>query len=174
MNAPRILVPEDKARVADQFARDQRRSLVRACTASALAAAAKRPAESVLKAAWPDDHTAAILLKAASSPTDTSGFPGLTGVAALQHLAPASVALQLFDRALKVNLDGIASVKVPFVATPPTASFVAEAGPAPPWCRSRAGNFHCARPQGRQRPLLVLAPQRRALCKEYGSALNHS
>jgi hypothetical protein len=51
------------------------RSLQRAITASVLARIQKSTPEKVLRATWPRDEGAALILKAPVSPTGTSSFP---------------------------------------------------------------------------------------------------
>jgi hypothetical protein len=134
MNAPpRIgipLRPDPAAYVAEQ-----RRSLHRAATAIALTTGRKDlNAEQFLRRAWPDDARAGVILRAATTPTSTttSGLPAVTTVALFRSLAPASAALQLFERGMSVDLTGISAVTMPTLAALPAgAVFVAEGTPAP-------------------------------------------
>ena len=115
----------------NELARAGRMSIARAVTAMALAPSRRLSPADLLRKTWPADDGAAVVLKAAQSPTATANFPSQPIVTALRRLAPASVALRLFEQALQVDLTGLTSVKVPIVATPPTASFVGELSPAP-------------------------------------------
>jgi hypothetical protein len=123
----RALVPEDLARNGA----GQRRSLHRAITALALAAAQRRAPGPILKAAWPNDSAAELVLRAASSPTTMAGFPTVSTVETLPALAPGSAAVQLFRQSLQLDLSGVATVRIPHVAMAPIASFIAEGEPAP-------------------------------------------
>src|SRR5262245_30642954 len=117
----------------DAYAREQRRSFTRAITSMALADAGNwqvDPAD-ILKTAWPNDTQAERVLKAAVSPTSTSSYPSITTASVLQSLAPASASAQLFARCFKVELAGVAKVRMPYVSLAPTAVFVAEGAPAP-------------------------------------------
>src|SRR5262245_13487144 len=103
----------------DALRSERRSSINRAVTAMVLASDRRRPADDILRAAWPRDTAAAAVLKAATSPTRLSDFPAAPRVLTLPDLAPESAALQLFARGLQVDLTGIASVKVPRIDTPP-------------------------------------------------------
>ena len=73
------------------------RSLCRAITASVLARMKDTTPERVLKQSWPRDEHAALLLRAATSPTKTTDFVSFDQVGAFRSLAPGSAALKLFD-----------------------------------------------------------------------------
>jgi hypothetical protein len=108
-----------------------RESFVRCVTAIALAERwGKRPAE-LLKRTWPGDRQAEIFFRAATSPASTDDFPSSEALATLVALAPQSAALRLFEQQLRLQIGANASVRIPNVASPPTAAFVAELSPGP-------------------------------------------
>jgi hypothetical protein len=110
---------------------EHRRSLLRAITAMAMGNAPDSNAMSVLKAAWPRDASAELVLRAATNPTSTADFPSFNTVAVLPRLAPASAALRLFGFGLDLDMRGVSTVLVPFVAMQPHPVFVGEGQPAP-------------------------------------------
>jgi hypothetical protein len=74
------------------------------------------------------------MTKGAVSPTSTASAPALAvqSVRMLRRLAPKSAALRLFDAVMNVDMTGgIATVRIPNVATVPPAKFIAEGEPAP-------------------------------------------
>jgi hypothetical protein len=112
--------------------RADRRSLHRAITAMALSTdVGSRSAEAVLRRTWPNDTTAQTVLKAAVSPTTTSIYPTAIVSNPLVTLAPESAAAQLFAECLHVDLTGVTSVRLPYVAGAPQPGFIAELAPAP-------------------------------------------
>jgi hypothetical protein len=130
----RALVPED----LDLHPAAERRAFHRAITAQALGVLRRSDPARILKGAWPNDRTAAMALqaittRAASPPTMTTDVPMLQveAVRVLPLLAPQSAALQLFSRAISLDLTGVATIRVPNVATILPAKFVSEAGPGP-------------------------------------------
>jgi hypothetical protein len=126
----RPLVPEDLNREA--FARETRRSLVRALTCATLAGLRGGNATDILERTWGgDDHIARLLLRAATTPTSTGSFPAAEGLAGLVLLAPSSGALRLFGEQTKLTLGQNSTVRVPGVGTPPVAPFVPELSPGP-------------------------------------------
>ena len=131
MTHQRPLVPEDLRRDPGALARAGRTSISRAVTSLLLAKSHNMAPGELLRRTWPDDAGAAVVLKAAQDPLATTDFPGQSLVTALRRLAPTSVALRVFEQALQVDLAGLNTVKVPIVATAPTASFVGEMAPAP-------------------------------------------
>jgi hypothetical protein len=111
MNKP--LVPEDikRARPAVYLCRAAAASLKSFVTGASPVNAAR--------AMWGDDRITDIILRAVSSPA-TTGTPGwaqsLAGVAILdlvQSITSLSAAADVIDRALKLNMDGIAEYRVP-------------------------------------------------------------
>jgi hypothetical protein len=113
----------------------ERRTTLRAVTALVLAAKRNASAESILKAAWPDDRRALAVLRAVVSPLSTAqmtgDFPPLDVIGLFRSLAPTSAALALLGRGRMVDLTGLTSVAVPSVASVPQAPFVAEGEPGP-------------------------------------------
>ena len=106
-----------------------------ACALSELQEQRTNP-RTILKSHWPGDDRAAVLLKAAVSPTSTtnSGLPAATSVATWRSLAPNSAAWRLFDHpsALRLDLSGFNTIEMPNIASlPPAPIFVAQGGPAP-------------------------------------------
>jgi hypothetical protein len=129
MNTPRVLVPEDIGRNAAL----PRRSFVRAVAAMALAGRKEHPAD-VLKASWRDDAVAERIVRAISNPLDTSGFPAIQTTTVLPMLAPAAASTRLLALGVQLSLDGIATLRLPFVGGPgrPAApAFIGEGAPAP-------------------------------------------
>jgi hypothetical protein len=108
------------------------RSIQRAIAASALAVIRKSNSEKVLKQTWPRDEGAALLLKAAQHPTSTTDYIRHDLVGVFRSIAPGSAALKLFDASVKLDLAGVTTIAVPFVAgLPPQPAFVGESAPAP-------------------------------------------
>jgi hypothetical protein len=107
------------------------RAIHRAVAAIALGAAQKTSPAAVLRAAWPHDDRAALVLRAVSNPIDTTQYPGLDAVTTLPHLAPQSAALKLFAKGAKFDLAGKRTIAVPDIALPPAPVFIAEGAPAP-------------------------------------------
>jgi hypothetical protein len=81
------------------------RSMQRAIAASALAVMKSSTAERVLKATWPRDQHAELLLRGAQTHTKTTDFISSTQIGAFRSIAPGSTALRLSD------------IKVPHVAS---------------------------------------------------------
>jgi hypothetical protein len=111
-------------------------SLVRAATASALAAISRQghqDAATIAKASWPEDRTAQLLTRAASAAAQTN-VPGWaqellqTATADfLIGLGPHSAASQIFQECLSLSFDGTGQINLPhFVADFHNAGFVAE------------------------------------------------
>jgi hypothetical protein len=127
----RALVPEDLPGRRNGCL--ERRSWCRAIAAKALGARNLDPRK-VLKAAWPDDQRAELILRAAQSPTSTADFPVQTLVGSFRSLMPGSAAWKLFEHpsALRLDLTGIHKVEIPALAgLPPQPVFIAEGQPAP-------------------------------------------
>jgi len=120
------LVPDRGA-----LAAADRRSLIRAFTAKALAPAPGEDAGEILRRAWPADREAELILRAAVSPTTTADFPAITTASVLPALAPMSASARLFVRCLQIDLAGISKVRVPYAAVAPQPGFIAEKGSAP-------------------------------------------
>src|SRR5262245_46742802 len=98
----------------------------RAVAAMALAELQRARPEAILRRAWPRDATADLIFRSAVSPTTTADFPATEAFLTLPNLAPASAAVRLFAYGLQLDMGGVTTVRVPNVATPPAAAFVAE------------------------------------------------
>lgn len=120
------------------------RSVTRAVTAAYLDAVTyprQGNGSAIAARAWPGDSRAvAILQKAATVPATTtqSGWAAeLSAVSAttafFANLAPASAAATLFAAAVRLSLDGVSTISVPYPGPTPTLSpsFVAEGAPIP-------------------------------------------
>jgi hypothetical protein len=92
----------------------------------------QRPGQFIAHA-WPSDSRAAAITRAAIPPADTSSGAALSiaKVSPLLLVAPGSAAAQLFDRALRFDLSGVATISVPHVSTHPVPLFTAEGAPIP-------------------------------------------
>jgi hypothetical protein len=110
---------------------DRHRSLVHGLTCLALNSGHRARAAELLQSEWPNDRQAEWVVKAAVSPTSTSSYPAITTTGVLQSLSPASASAQLFDRCLRVDLQGVLKVRIPYVVTAPVPIFIAEAAAAP-------------------------------------------
>jgi hypothetical protein len=133
----------------------QARSVRRAIAASALAKLRKGSAQRVLRAAWPRDEGALQILvqRSAVSPTSTGDYPHHDVIGSFFSLVPASAALNLFDRANKLDLAGLTTISVPSMAGQlPRPVFVAEGAPAPSISPGTASTV-----LGPARKILVLA-----------------
>jgi hypothetical protein len=117
----------------------QRRSFNRAVAAMAMTArrgttsSGMRP-EDVLRDNWADDDAAGRILKAASSPLATSGFPAIQSTQVLPQIAPDCASSKLLAMGAQIDLAGINSVRLPYIGytgRPAAPMFVAEAAPAP-------------------------------------------
>jgi hypothetical protein len=111
----------------------EQRSWHRAITAKALSHLhGETEAEKILRDHFPNDSRAKLILRAAVSPMGRTDFPTFSPTEAFRSLAPGSAAFALFDRALKINLTGKTSVKVPYLATlTPNPVFIPEKGAIP-------------------------------------------
>jgi hypothetical protein len=113
--------------------------LARAATASSKSFVTGVTPANVVKSLWEDDRVTGTILRAASSPatTTTSGWAKeLASVAVLdivQSITSLSAAADVIDRALKLNMDGIAQYFVPGRALTAAAagSWVAEGASSP-------------------------------------------
>jgi Phage capsid family len=108
-------------------------SLTRAAIAIGLNARDKTvPARDILRRQWGDDHLADMVVRAAVAPSTIAGNAAITqvGYAFLDVLTGMSAGADLLQRAIQLNLDGLASVHIPGI-TPPSIGFVAESMPIP-------------------------------------------
>jgi Phage capsid family len=119
----RALVPEDL-----QNGRLERRSFVRAIAAMTIAARDNVNADAVLARAFPGDAGAQRVLKAATSPTTSAGFPQSQTMRVLPQLAPQSASSRLLALATPVDLTGITTIRVPYIGATgrPPVPFVGE------------------------------------------------
>jgi hypothetical protein len=113
---------------------NDRQSWCRAITARALATAQHDDPQKIIRAAWPNDAQAAVILRSAVSPTMTTDYPSHDAVTVFKSLAPSSAAWQLFERAKQNKLDmrGVSTIRIPRVSNLPVAPiFVGEGRPGP-------------------------------------------
>jgi hypothetical protein len=108
-----------------------RRAMLRAITALAVAAVRSADPMTMLKSAWPDDRVAADVLRAVSSPTSTATYPVANVVGLFRSIAPKSAALELFGYGRSIDLTGLNTVSIPHIGALPVAPFVAEGAPGP-------------------------------------------
>ncbi|WP_141686843.1 hypothetical protein [Bradyrhizobium sp. LMTR 3] len=111
----------------------QSRSFIRAATAMALASRDRQRPDAILAKAWPDDASASRILKGATSPTTSGGYPQVEAITVLPMLAPSSASARLLGAASSVNLAGVSSVAVPYIGASgrPVVPFVEEGKPMP-------------------------------------------
>jgi hypothetical protein len=127
MNVP-IPLRADKAAIEQR----ERRAWQHAVTASVFGANQRTHPSNILRSYWPNDVRAAMIVKAAVSPTTTAAFYPNDVVSAFKSIAPGSAAASLFAMANVLNMDGISTIRVPYVANlPPIAMFIEEGKPAP-------------------------------------------
>jgi hypothetical protein len=113
------------------------RSWHRAIAANALsilreAEDGKTQPEAILKAAWPNDDRAFLLLRGAVNPTARTDYPPVNVVEAFRSLAPGSAALCLFELGRRLDLTGKNSIYIPGLTNlPPHNIFVGENGAIP-------------------------------------------
>ena len=110
---------------------NERRAMLRAITALAVAAVRGADPVSILKAGWPDDRQAAIMLRAVSSPTTTADYPVANIIGLFRSIAPKSAALELFGYGRSIDLTGLNTVSIPHIGLLPEAPFIAEGAPGP-------------------------------------------
>src|SRR5215831_1868112 len=115
--------------------RTDRRSFQRALAARVFSHIHKQASpDEIVARTWPTDDEAGWLTRASMSPDSTTGSAAalaITKVTSLLLVAPGSAAAQLFDKCLRIDLEGILQVNVPHAVTHPTPIFVAEGGPIP-------------------------------------------
>src|SRR5262249_32937237 len=87
--------------------REQTQSLHRAMTAAVLGHMRKQTPAEVLRAHWPRDDAADILLRAAQTPLDREHYPKAVGVQLLPIVAPSAAATQLFEKCLRLDLSDL-------------------------------------------------------------------
>jgi len=135
MNRPlaRPLVPEDNFRRVNPSV-----YLARAAAAHLRSFVTGGTPRSVAKTMFNDTVTEVILQRAATGPAAISGTQqwaaSLAGVAIydmIQSITSLSAAAEVIDRALKLNMDGVAEYRVPGRALTASAAWVTEGGVAP-------------------------------------------
>ena len=115
----------------DMLQRDWRQSFIRAATANVIARIQKLPdAGAILRAAWPDDDRANLILRAPVEPTKLAALSG-NAVTRLLLLAPKSAAARLLDTAIKIDLTGVSSFSFPLATNFTEATFIGEGMPIP-------------------------------------------
>jgi hypothetical protein len=118
----------------DPLARDRewRQSFVRSAAATVLSRIQKDTGspEQIVRAHWPNDDRAAVIVRGAVTPLMQGDYPGST-VARLLLLAPKSGAAQLFPLATVVDLKGVSSFSFPLPTNFANAGFVPEGQPIP-------------------------------------------
>jgi hypothetical protein len=91
--------------------------------------------QSILKSFWRDDDDADVVLRAAQSPLTTTGtFPAIQATKVLPMLGPDSASSKLLAMGANLSLDGIATVKIPYIGgagRPKQPAFIAEGSPIP-------------------------------------------
>jgi hypothetical protein len=111
--------------------------VVRAASASLRSFLTGASAVSTAKSMWDDDRVTPLILRAATGPaltTQSDWAKELAGVAIydlVQSVTSLSAAAEVIDRALKINLDGIAEAHVPGRNLAPAGAWVAEGQPTP-------------------------------------------
>ena len=110
-----------------------RRSWLNVITAHALAAGSREDPAKLLKRNWPDDARAALIMRGAVSPTTSEIYPAYDPVGPFRSTAPGAALPKLLDRgALKLNMQGVHTIRIPHVAgLPPVPVFVGEGQAAP-------------------------------------------
>jgi hypothetical protein len=115
----------------------ERRSWHRAITADALARLKGGKSEAILKANWPTDHHASLLLKAAVTPMATTDWPyPVDVIGAYRSLMPSAATWKLLSHpsALQLDLSGLHQIMLPHLdpgALPVMPVFIGENQPAP-------------------------------------------
>jgi hypothetical protein len=110
-----------------------RRSFIRAAAAISIAGRTSDPAY-VLRTLWEDDSRAEHVLRAVTEPLDTSDFAAIQTNIVLPTLAPAAASTRLLGLGVQLSLEGIATLRLPFIGgggRPAAPAFVGEAAPAP-------------------------------------------
>jgi len=134
MHAP---VPKHTSRVEPTIARPSVRSLVRACSAAAIALLERIPPHpaTVVRREWSSDDGAEWLLRAASEPTMMTTAPGLVQMWMVDFVASLtgqSAAASLFRESLQLSFGRSGQINVPtLLGDPSLAAFVAEGYPIP-------------------------------------------
>jgi hypothetical protein len=113
-----------------EAARADRRSVVRACTAmAATAAKGIQAAPEFMRRSWPTDVKAEHIVKSAIPPFDTSSMWAIQSSSIIPTLAPSAASTRLLAMGNVLSLDGIATIKVPYIGgsgRPRTPPFTGE------------------------------------------------
>jgi hypothetical protein len=121
------------------MASSTRKSFARAVAAMVLNP--NKPQE-IVRAYWEGDDAADKVLRAISSPIDTTQFWQATPSVILPALAPASAAARLFELAKDVSLQGVTQIKIPridYTGRPTSIPFVGEGQPGPVFAMTSSG-----------------------------------
>jgi hypothetical protein len=122
-------------------------SLIRAVAADLLSRHGRRveTADQIAERSWPADGTAGLILRAVSNPATigTPAWAGSLGYTAnadlISSLGPASVALVLLGRGIRLQWDRAAGVRVPGIITAPVGTFTGEGNPIGVWDLTTSG-----------------------------------
>jgi hypothetical protein len=109
-------------------------SIHRALAAIALGQIWKARPLDIVERAHPNDHAAALITRAASSPTTTTTGADLLGQLSgsfLSGLAPQSAAARLFSQCVQLDFSGVYQFSIPYASTSPAPVFVGEGLPFP-------------------------------------------
>ena len=117
----------------DAIAAADRRTLTKAFTCFAVAAARQARPDEIRQGFYPGDDDVARVVRAAVSPASTAntGALQMIGSVLLPAIAPSSAALKLFKLGMKLDLSGVAQIKLPGILSVPPAVFIGEGQPAP-------------------------------------------
>jgi hypothetical protein len=110
-----------------------RRSFNRACAALVMATGGGEKPLSIVKGSWEDD-LAVRIVKAATNASKTTDYPAVAATQFLEMLSPAAASTRLLNLGNKLSLDGVSTIKLPFIAgsgRPAAPLFVGESLPAP-------------------------------------------
>lgn len=111
------------------------RSLVRACSAAAIASLERVTPKSVVVREWSHDSDAEFILRAPSAPLDMAHAPGLIRTIMPEFvaaLAGYSAGARIFRENLQLSFDDAGEIAVPTVFSDAAmAAFVADGGPIP-------------------------------------------
>jgi hypothetical protein len=125
------LVPADD----DELFKRDRRSFTRMLSAKVYAHSHQgQSPEDIIARAWPNDDGAMLITRASVVPDSTSGSASalaITKTGPLRLLTPSSAAARLFEERLRVSLDGIYALNIPYPSAYPTPLWTGESGPIP-------------------------------------------
>jgi hypothetical protein len=126
-----------------EAARADRKSVVRACTAMAATAhMGIHTAPEFMRRSWPTDVKAEHIVKSAIPPFDSNSMWAVQSVNVLPTLAPSAASSRLLAMGNVMNLDGINSIKVPYIGgsgRPRTPPFTGEGSVFPIYNLSTSG-----------------------------------